>query len=405
MLVKRVDDKPEHLKRSIEHIAKGRMRQVVIIIDNADQRPIDIQQNAFIIARDFAQNWNALTFIAVRPQAFFHSRRSGALSAYPHRVFTISPPRPELVIERRLGFALKISQGQVSSEIFKGIKLDIGNMSLFLESLIYSIRTNQEIREILANITGGNIRRVIEFVKKFIGSSNVDSAKILQIMEKTGQYDIPLHEFAKAAIFGDYSHYNAESSLAMNLFDVNYPDEREHFLGTILLSFMLADLSPKDKDGFLTSGNLVDEMQTLGFLGKQTEACLRKLTNKRLIETTERVTFEEDLAGLSGSMPFAFRPTSIGAYHIQRWLGTFAYLDAMVFDTPIFDNRVFENLLPSLEDFAIALRYKRAITFRTYLTAVWHRSGLTPTYFSWGDAVAMGENQFGRVRFAVEKYQ
>ena len=229
MLAKRLDDRPEHLKCSVEHISKARRRQVILVLDNSDQRPIQIQQDAFIVAQEFASSWNAMVFISVRPQTFFQSKRSGALSAYPHRIFTIAPPRPELVIEKRLQFALSMAQGEVSPDILHHVQVDLSSLSGYLKVLLDSMENNQEIREILANITGGNIRSVIEFVVKFIGSPNVDSAKIVSIYEEQGRYHIPIHEFSKAAILGDYSHYNPDSSLAMNIFDVQYPDENEHF--------------------------------------------------------------------------------------------------------------------------------------------------------------------------------
>ena len=66
------------------------------------------------------------------------------------------------------------------------------------------MRTNNDIREILANITGGNIRAVVEFVVKFIGSPNVQAEKIIEIMKTAGRYLIPIHEFSKTAILGDH---------------------------------------------------------------------------------------------------------------------------------------------------------------------------------------------------------
>jgi GTPase SAR1 family protein len=66
-----INDKPEHLRRAVEHVARARKRQVIIIIDNADQRAVEVQQAAFIIAQEFARSWEALVFITVRPQTFF----------------------------------------------------------------------------------------------------------------------------------------------------------------------------------------------------------------------------------------------------------------------------------------------------------------------------------------------
>ena len=184
MLSERLDDKPTHLRRCIEHLAKARRQQVILILDNSDQRPTDTQQTAFIVAQEFASEWNAMVFISVRPQTFFQSKRSGAFSAYSHRVFTIAPPRPELVIEKRLKFALSISEGRVSPEKLQGIIINTKNLSLFIKVLLDSIEENKDIREILANLTGGNIRSVIEFIVKFIGSPNINMKKIIEIKEK-----------------------------------------------------------------------------------------------------------------------------------------------------------------------------------------------------------------------------
>lgn len=391
------DNKAEHLRRSIEHVASARKRQVVIVLDNADQRATEIQQAAFIIAQEFAQGWNALVFIAVRPQTFFQSKRAGALSAYPHKVFTILPPRPELVIEKRLVFALKIAEGRIGADALQGVRLHLANMAIFLKALLHSIERNRDLREILSNITAGNIRSVIEFVTRFIGSPNVEAEKIVRLYGKDGHYVIPLHEFSKAAVLGDYSHFNPDSSLAMNLFDVHSTDRREHFLGVLLLGFLLAEETTRDRDGFTGTSSVVAEMQRWSFLPEQTERALRRMTNKRLVETTERITFEEDLTGLIGDMPYGFRATSIGAYHLRRWAGDFAYLDAVVFDTPIFDEEVREKIGSNLESFEIAMRFERALTFRAYLSSIWDAAGLRPSYVDWSEVVRHGQGSFNAV--------
>jgi hypothetical protein len=150
-----INDKPEHLRRSVEHVARARQKQVIIIIDNADQRSTEIQQSAFIIAQEFARSWEAIVFITARPQTFFQSKRAGALAAYPHKVFTILPPRPEVVIEKRLIFALKVAEGHIAPDILQGVRLTLGNMAVFLRALLNSMERNRDIKEILANITGG----------------------------------------------------------------------------------------------------------------------------------------------------------------------------------------------------------------------------------------------------------
>lgn len=119
----RITNKAEHLKRSIQHLARGRKKQVVLIIDNSDQRSYEIQQHAFLISQTLSRDWDATVFVAVRPATFYQSRQAGTLAAYTHRVLTISPPRADRVVEMRLKFALKLCEGEMPLEKLEGVRL------------------------------------------------------------------------------------------------------------------------------------------------------------------------------------------------------------------------------------------------------------------------------------------
>ncbi len=398
-----VDDKPEHLRRSIQHVARGRKQQVIVILDNADQRPNEIQQAAFIIAQEMAKTWDAVVFISVRPQTFFQSKRAGALSAYPHKIFTIFPPRPEIVIEKRLVFALKIAEGKIAPDLLLGVRMQLTNIAAFIRVMLTSISSNDEIREFLANITSGNIRAVVELITGFIGSPNIEAEKIVGFGNSGASYVIPIHEFSKAAILGDYSYYDSNTSLAMNIFDVESADRTEHFLCVLILGYVLAVKTEKDRDGFIETNSIIQEMQRWGFIPVQAQNALRRLTNKRLIETLERVTFEEDLIGLIRELPGGFRPTSIGAYHLRRWAGSFGYLDAMLVDTPIFDQTTRDEVAIKLGSFDIADRYDRTVRFREYLSSTWQTSNFSPDYVDWNECVRNGQADFDRVSSAIRK--
>jgi GTPase SAR1 family protein len=395
-------DKVGHLQRSIQHFSKGRKKQVVISIDNADQRAFSDQQEAFLAAQEFSARWEALVLISLRPQTYFVSKASGSISGYPQRILTISPPRVDLVLQKRLQFSLDLAEGRLPLDRLDGISIKLDSMVLFLKALLFSLRNNKEISELLSNITGGNIREALEIIKGFIGSANVDSDKIIEIMRTDGNYLIPLHEFTKQALLGEYSHYHARSSLAYNLFDVRYPDPKEHFLAAMIVGYLLSDGSHRSPDGFARTSSLMSEMQSYGFVPDQIEHALRRLTNKKLIETTERVTFDEGLQGLVGDMPLAFRATTVGAYHIQRWACSFAYMDAMLFDTPIFDEESRSEMSKSLESFDIRDRYSRTLLFAEYLDNCWARLPSYPVYFDWQGLRRVGSSAFESVRRVVE---
>lgn len=404
-LEKLTSDKAEYLKRAINHLAKGQKKQIIITIDNADQRDIKTQDAAFLIAQELAAQWISLVFIALRPETFYSSsRRGGALSGYSPRVFTISPPQLDVVIQKRLSFALQVAKGEIKAAKLSTTSLNLGNIVVFMEAIKYAIVNNKEIREMLASITGGNVRLAIDFIAKFMSNANVNSDKIIQKFGLSGSYLIPMHEFTKAAVLGDYSYFHEETSLAMNLFDITSPDEKEHFLCSMIVSFLNSQHTRKDKDSFVTYTAIMSEMQSFGFVPKQIDNALMRLTNKQLIESIGRVKFERKNGILQGNMPSGFRITSIGVYHIMKWLSEFSYLDAVSIDTPILNENV-KNDISSLKDsFDIIDRYKRAMAFRHYLTSSWDEVKIHSTYFDWKESIKTGSNSFEKVeKFITQK--
>ncbi len=399
-------EKDHHINMSIDYHSKTSNKQIILSLDNADQRDFDTQQSAFIIAQEIAKEWNSTVFVSVRPQTFFKSKRSGALTAYPHKIFTISPPRIDSVIEKRLLFALSMAEGNIPIETMEYLRINADSLAQFIKALLNSLSDNPQLHEFLDNITGGNIRSGIEFITNFIGSPNIDAEKIIDIMNNTGKYRIPLHEFTKTALLGDYSHFNPDTSIAINVYDVSSSDSSEHFLIPILLSFLDMQGEHRDNDGFCDTERLFEELQNHGYTTPQIEFALRRSTNKKLIETSQRITFEEDSNGeLIGSMPTSFRVTSIGVYHLRRWLGTFTYFDAMLFDTPIFDSEYREEISKNLNSLSIIDRYERAVVFKEYLLKCWLSYSQKPVYFDYMETVSDGDQTFDLVGGVVSNLQ
>ena len=297
-----------------------------------------------------------MTFIALRPETFYQSKMRGrALSGYSQKVFTIFPPRIEQVIEKRLQFSLKVAQGKTRIKYLNNVSLDLSNIVLFIKALLYSINNNKDIREMLSNITGGNVRLIIDFIAKFISNANVNSDKIISYSSE-GDYLIQLHEFAT-----------------------------------------------KDNDSFVSYINIVREMQNYGFTVSQVDFALRRLTNKKLIESVGRVEFERKTGILCGEIPDGFRITSIGSYHLNKWISEFSYLDAVCIDTPILDTITRDAISELKTSFKIEDRYNRVVLFRDYLSDIWNKINVNSNYFNWNDSVKIGTVGFGKVECAINK--
>jgi hypothetical protein len=400
-----------HLLAALGHLAHGRNRQIIAVVDNADQRSFEIQQEAFLIAQELAGSRSLLVFVALRPSTFYQSKLKGALSGYQNRVFTISPPPADEVLSKRIAFAVRVAEGQVGREALdelsylEGIKSRIDSVIVFLKTTLRAIRSKTEIKTFLSNIAGGNTRLVIELFTAFCGSPNVDSEKIVRIEEEQRSgYDIPLHEFTKHALLGDYAYYNPQSSLvACNIFDVSAPDPREHFVASLIVAFCSTGAVTKDNDGFVAGTRILEEMSTLGFSEDQIRFALRRLAEKRLIETPHAHYREVDVADSVAAEQFHYRVTSIGVYHVRFWMTSFAFIDATSTDTPIFDSVARGNVFALAASFEIDDRYRKSIAFRAYLEQQWQLANINTPYFDFAERVRSQEEGFLSVERAIPK--
>lgn len=392
-----IANRAEHLRKCLEETAKSRRAQIIIIIDNADQRNLTVQQETFVIAHELASTWNALVFLSLRPHTFHTSKRSGTISAYPPKVFVISPPKLEDVIEKRLSFALKIAEGRLSVSKIQDLSMHVESLAILIKVLQHSLRVNRELYEFIVNVSSGNVRVAIELVSKFLGNPNVESEHIVKIASESGSYLIPLHEFAKGGLLGDYAYYQEDASYAFNVFGLIYPDIREHFLSLLILGYLSWDGANREQvDGFIGRDAILREMQRNGFTPEQTVAHIQRLTRKKLLETTERRTLETDKEVEELGMPEAFRLTLLGAYHLKKWAFDFSFIEAMVFDTPVLDKETQHLLLEHVNEQTLSSRYERATLFKQYLDDAWQKHEPQP-YFDWDRQSHVGQDSFKRV--------
>ena len=374
----RISDKQEHLRQCLEHIRKGRGQQVVIFLDNVDQRSDGFQQRAFLIGQSMAELWPAFVFVSLRPETFHRSRSQGTLSAYHAKAFTISPPRVDRVIHKRLQYAMHLLESGAIGTSIEGVDLhvDLRDLLDYLRIIDYSFENNAELIEFVDNVCGGNIRLALDFIRTFVGSGHVNTAKMLQIHRESGRYRIPLHEFVRAVTYGDYRDYHPNFSEITNLFDISGADGREHFLAPIVLAYLDLDSQASGNVGYVATESLYRYAQNLGYQPAQVSRVLGVLLQNKLVETESKRAF----LGAPEALDQYFRITTIGSYYYQKLVGIFAYIDAMVVDTPIVDRSVRDGIR---DEWNILGRLNRAQEFRMYLDSQWANVGSAAEVFDW----------------------
>ena len=368
-----------------------------MFFDNIDQRPDEFQDQVYLIAQSLAESWRVPVFVSLRPATFYRSKKDGSLSAYQPRVFTISPPRIDQVVLKRLQYAQSLILDGGFTLGSTGITVDSDTLNDYIQVLINSIEKNRDLAECLDNVSAGNVRRALDVLNAFIGSGHVNTRKILEIYRSTGNYVVSLHEFLRAVIYGDHEYYSPTSSFVPNALDLSSPSGREHFLVPVLITYLIRQSQGTTADrGFVPVRSLYEFLQAQGYLPDQVEFALSRCADTGLVETSLNTDAERPKGAERA------RVTQAGAYLVERLLRSFVYLDAVVVDTPIVDDDVRHTLGASktIED-----RLRRCLDFIAYLDQQWEGSGLqaTDAGFDWATCANAIRRDVENVQFRLAR--
>ena len=352
-----------HLRRSVEHLVKARKQLVVLVFDNVDQRDAAFQEQVFLLAEGFADTWPATVFLSLRPSTFHWSRRAGTLQAYQPRAFSVSPPRIDRVVIKRLEYAQKLMADAGRLPTFPpGVTLRTESLDAYLGILIRSFRRNEHLMGLLDNLSAGNVRRALELIATFVRSGHTRPELALERVAEHGGFEIPDHIFLRALLLNDAAHYDPASSLLPNLLDISTPDGREHFLLPLILEWLEREAEGSRAEGFVDAERIFAYAQDLAFGPDQVLFALSRASESGLA----------DALPPGAATPERYRTSQFGAFAHRKLLSDFTYLDAVVIDTPIVDDDV-RTVLEVVR--AIRPRVERAKSFVAYLDGQW-RDGL-----------------------------
>jgi len=373
-LDKKIKENPnEHLQRSLKNITKQQKKQIVIFLDNADQRNEEDQRATVLIAQELSLCSSLSLFVSLRPESFSKLIELGILESgrYHSRVFTIQPPAIEDVIKKRLEFAIKVTEGKLPVRLSGGdIKTTFLKLNELINCFLISLLDDKNFSEIIENLSNGDVKLGLELVQDFFGNPHMRQEKILEHKDKGKFKKIYFDQFLKTIILGDNNYYNSDHKCIVNLFDISSFDGKEHFIAPIILGY-LDSVQSKNSKGFVIIQNIFDVLQITGFTPTQINNSIVFCLSKSLVEQKKRQI------GTSPEL-LEIRITPRGAYHIKKLCTFFEYMNAMIVDTPIFDEAVRTKFV--LENF-IRERLLQTSKFCNYLDKQW--AEIKSSYFDW----------------------
>jgi GTPase SAR1 family protein len=360
----------DHLRRSLEHLVKLRGQQIIVVLDNIDQRSRDDQEQVFLIAETMAKSWPCTVFVTLRPETFNASRVRGTLTGYQPLAFTVEPPRVERAVVKRLEFGAKYLAEDGRLPTWLGWTSNSSDLPAYVSVLLKSMVRSDPLQEALINLSGGNTRRALELMTTFVTSPHGEHETTLERNE-TGVYLVPPHAFLRAVMLGEARFYDPRNSRIPNLFDVSGSLPGEHFLLPCILGMALRAASNLDgAEGFVQVEDVYTTFQDLAFEVDHIDFAISRALASGLIE------------GIPPEQtPRAIRASTIGAYAHRALASSFPYLDLVVVDTPIGDAGTRAQLRVV---HAIRQRLDRVKIFLSYLDAAWAGSTVSEAgLFDW----------------------
>ncbi|MCG5266902.1 hypothetical protein MCL27_17925, partial [Acinetobacter pittii] len=351
---------------------KNRHKGLVIVIDNTDQFPQDLQDYCFTTAQEIADHLKCLVVISMREERYYKSKIHGTLDAYQNSGFHIKSPITSQVFDKRIKYILSnLNSDEFCYELF-GVTASefelIEPIKKFFRILDSEFRdTRSTLNNFLTASAHGDTRKALDLFREFIisGYTNVD-----EMVGINGLWKIKVHQVLKPIMMPNRFFYDEDQSNILNIFRVRDESNGSHFTGLRILH-QLIDGSDSYNPKYISIAFLKDYFGTTYGIDKDFTRNLDYLLKYDLIEADNRIDYYSDDVD-------KVKITNFGFYVYNDLSRFFTYLDLIAHDIGYF-SQSFSNEIAELsnKDYRlfkarrksdrIQTRIEKAKTFLKYL--------------------------------------
>lgn len=351
---------------------KKRHKGIVIVIDNTDQFPQDLQDYCFTTAQELADHLKCLVVISMREERYFKSKIHGTLDAYQNSGFHIKSPVTSKVFDKRIKYILSnLNSDDFCYDVF-GITSNndelIDPIGKFFRILDAEFTDNKStLNNFLTASAHGDTRKALDLFREFIisGYTNVD-----EMVNVQGFWKIKVHQVLKPIMMPNRFFYDEEQSNILNIYRVRDEHNGSHFTGLRMLH-KLIDGSDTYAPKYLSIAYLKDYFGDIYGIDKDFTRNLDFLLKYDLIESDNRLDYYSDEVD-------KVKITNFGYYVYNDLSKFFTYLELTAHDIGYFSESIANEITNlSNQDYRyfnarnkkqrISTRVEKARTFLKYL--------------------------------------
>ena len=322
----------EDIKYTCERLSfqlKAKGKGLIIILDNLDQFPPNLQDVCFLTATEIAKKLGCLLIISMREERFYRVKTKGVLDAYnPPGYHLTSPVIPDVLI-KRLYYILDILKITPDLETDFNIKNDneLTTIISFLEICKNEIRRRHSaLSTFLRYSTHGDVRMALDFFKGFItsGYTNINE------MAPFSDWKFQIHQVIKPMMIPDRFFYDERLSKVPNVFQIRNESNSSHFSGLRLLDMLNNKSNDKPSGGFVDAKYIVQKFDNDFNLKEDAEKHMDIFLARGLVESSNRLEEYNETVD-------QIRITAFGKYFYENLCLDFTYLDLVSLDCGIYD--------------------------------------------------------------------
>jgi hypothetical protein len=364
LVAKLYEDDERFAFAALRYLRLHRGRRIAMVLDNTDQLGETFQEKVFLLAQKLAADYDAICVVTLREEKFFAAYRRGIFDAFGDRRFHIGSPDLRQVLRKRLEYGKeRFEEIQNSSDASFLSEQEFVQIRALLQAMMSSTTgQNQSIVRMLASVSDGDMRLALDMFREFLSSGNTNVEKIIRVIEQSGGYTVPFHEFAKSAILGSRRFYRSSVSRIVNVFKRSDALKASHFTACRILARLSAaeGVASAHGEGFVAVTSLLREYREAFGFAEDLVQWSSELLRRNLLESEPpRVA---DINKID-----ALRITAAGAYYWRYLVRSFAYVDLVFVDTPVSDEAAARKMADLAEASHLLARFERVRTFLGYL--------------------------------------
>jgi ABC-type dipeptide/oligopeptide/nickel transport system ATPase component len=370
------------LLRTFEYIRDKLGMSVCFAFDNIDQKDFDEQKEVLLIAHQRSANYSSTVITAMRHQSYNQIKNKPPFDALVVYTYRIQPPRVKELFIKRLE-ALNsypshyfIYELAATSEMAsKTVKIPLAKFVKILSNTLDKDRESV-VERFFENLSGGNMRRILEFFTAMIMSGHTQLYQIVDVIEYIANMEntsIPFDEVLDAIAKENNKFYNSQDSKIFNLFKIHDDGFYSHFTIVRILKYLEEQLNshPDEANAFVEVDDVLDTFSS-NFVDKdRLHAVLYPMLDGFLINSN--IGARNTFVGTT-----AVKISEVGRYYINVLLRDWKYIRNVLVDTSITNPAFFHELQKKFKELMgvlnsnakMRIQYECVEIFTRYLEAM-----------------------------------